>query len=129
MSSVVVEVGQTVMEGTGVPVMARIRLTTGSYITVATTTSITRRIFYEGAQVGSDVTPVVADTIFDTLQTTSDNALWTLDTTGFNFNDVVDDNVFVDGDRVYYVWYYIEPDSGPKVSFRAKIHTIDDPND
>lgn len=130
MSNVVVDSGATVFEGVGVPVMARVRLTTGLYITVATTTSIIRRIFFEGTQVGADATLVKADTIFDTLQTESDNALWTKDETGFNVYDVIPDTALSDGDRVYWAIYYIQPTaSGPMVKFSKRLHTIDDPND
>lgn len=130
MSSVVVDSGATVFEGVGVPVMARVRLTTGLYITVATTTSIIRRIFHEGTQVGADATLVKADTIFDTLQTESDNPLWTKDETGFNVYDVIPDTALSDGDKVYVAWYYIQPTaSGPMVKFSKRLHTIDDPND
>lgn len=126
----VVQVGQTVIEGVGVPVLARVRHpTTSDYLTQATTLSITRKIFHRGSQVGSDATLVKTTVIFDTLQTESDNPFWTKDETGFNFNDVVDDDVFVDGDRVYYVWYHIEPTTGPLIKFFGRIHTIDDPSD
>lgn len=128
MANIVVEVGQTVIEGVGVPIMARVRLTDGTYVTQATTTSVTRKVYYQGTVVSTSAL-TVNTVIFDTLQQTSDNPLWTLDTTGFNFNDVVDDDVFVDGDKVYYAWYHIEPSSGPKVKFFAKIHTIDDPSE
>ena len=128
MSNVVVEAGQTVIEGVGVPVMARIRLPDGTYITQATTTSVTRKVYHQGTEI-STAALTVSTVIFDTLQTTSTNALWTLDTTGFNFNDVVDDDVFVDGDKVYYAWYHIEPVGLPLVKFRAKLHTIDDPSE
>ena len=130
MAIVVVQVGATVIEGVGVPIMARIRHpTTSDYLTQATTTSVTRKIYYRGTQVGNDAVLTVATVIFDALQTESDNAFWTLDSTGFNFNDVVDDDVFLDGDKVYRAWYHIEPSSGPKIKFAARIHTIDDPSE
>ena len=130
MAIVVVQVGTTVIEGVGVPIMARIRHpTTSDYLTQSATTSVIRKIFHSGTQVGSDVELTVADVIFDSLQTASDNAFWTLDETGFNFNDVVDDDVFVDGDKNYVAWYHIEPTTGPKIKFPARILTIEDPGD
>ena len=41
----------------------------------------------------------------------------------------VADDVFLDGDKVYRAWYHIEPSSGPKIKFVARIHTIDDPSE
>ena len=129
MAIVVVQVGTTVIEGVGVPIMARIRHpTTSDYLTQSVTTSVTRKIFHRKTQVGNDVSLIVATVVFDALQTTSDNAFWTQDTTGFNFLDVVDDDVFVDGDKNYVAWYHIEPTTGPKIKFPAPILTIDDPS-
>ncbi len=128
MSESVVQGGATVIEGSGVPVMARVRLTTGSYMTQATVTSIARKVYYQGSSVSTSVL-TVNTVVFDTLQTTAINPLWTKDTTGANFIDVIDDDVLVDGDKVYDVWYEVEPTSGPKVKFFSELHTIDDPSE
>jgi len=103
----------TAMESSGVSLMARIRYPNGSYATIATTDSITRRVLAENSTSVTNTTHVVSNTIFDTLQTS--DARWTIDNTGFNFKNDVDDDVFTEGDIMYRVWYIIEPTAMARV--------------
>lgn len=97
----------TVMEASGVSLMARVRYPNGDYATIATTTSITRRVEEDGVTSVTNVTQVVSNVIFDAIQT--NDARWIVDTTGYNFKNDVDDDIFVEGDTRYKVFYIIEP--------------------
>lgn len=118
----------TVMESSGVTLMARIRYPDGDLALVADTTSIKRRIYAGATRISAegDDSLVVADTIFDTLQTPALDARWSLDTTGANFIDEIDDDVFVDGDKLYTVWYIIEPASMARIVLPPfRVHVLD----
>lgn len=99
----------TVMEGSGATLMLRTRYPNGEYATQATTASIHRRVFLDGTQVGSDTELTIANVIFDVLQTTALDPRWTFDAIGANVIDEVDDNIFTEGNKVYVVWFIIEP--------------------
>ena len=116
-----IQVYQSVYESSGFVNMARVlKLSTGIALLQADVTTAKRLIYLDGTQIGSTLTLTVATVFFDTLQ---NNALWTIDATGFNFSDYVDDDVLVDGDKHYEVWYEIEPVGLPLMRFMIPVYT------
>ncbi len=72
-----------VYEDSGFSLMARIYGQAATAITQATISSIALRVYdVSSSTVVATATPVVASTVFDTLQT---DAYWTKDSTGYNF--------------------------------------------
>lgn len=118
----------TVMEASGVSLMARIRYPNGSYATIAATTSITRRVEEDGVTSVTNLTQVVSNVIFDTLQT--NDARWVIDAIGYNFKNDVDDDIFVEGDKRYRVYYIIEPTAMARTALPPfRIHVRDIPGE
>lgn len=105
----------TVMESSGVSLMARIRYPNGSLATVAETTSVTRRVAAEGTTSVTNVTQVVSNTVFDVLQTPTLDPRWTRDAMGYNVKLDIDDDIFGDGDKIYDVFMIIEPTAMARV--------------
>ena len=105
----------TVWEDCGATNLARLVGVDGEYITQAVVSSIQREIFdIDGATPDVAVdskTLVVADSVFDTLQT---DARWpsTKDTIGYNFRDTVAASVLSTGEHNYQVEYMFTPSSG-----------------
>lgn len=90
-------------------IMARVMIDVSNVATALTqarTSTITGRITRKasGQQVGSDISLVVATTIYDTLQTGS---IWTLDTTGFNFKHRIDGATYFEEPEIYVAAYKI----------------------
>jgi hypothetical protein len=70
---------------TDLVLMRRVKIRSGVnrvVMTQAAVQSITYQVFQGSTQVGANGTAVVADTVYNTLQTGS---LWTVDNEGFNF--------------------------------------------
>lgn len=70
---------------------------------------------------------VVADTIFDTLQTTALDAAWTEDTTGYNFRHILDvsaNQAFTIAGRTYRVIFTLTPASGQVIEVRFRLAVI-----
>ena len=105
----------TVWEDCGATNLGRLVGVDGEYITQAVVSSIQREIFdIDGATPDVAVdskTLVVADSVFDTLQT---DARWpsTKDSIGYNFRDTVAASVLATGDHSYQVEYMFTPSSG-----------------
>ena len=105
----------TVWEDCGATNLARLVGVDGEYITQAVVSSIQREIFdIDSAtpDVAVDSAAlVVADSVFDTLQT---DARWpsTKDSIGYNFRDTVAGSVLSTGDHSYQVEYMFTPSSG-----------------
>lgn len=115
----------TVHESAGFANMARmLKLSTGVPLVEADVVTAKRLVYLDGAQVGSTLTLTLSTVFFATLQ---NNALWTVDSIGFNFRDIVDDNVLEDGNRTYDVWYEIEPVGLPLMRWHLRISTINVP--
>jgi hypothetical protein len=95
--------------------MARVVGKNRQNATQASFSSITRKCF----DISSDTpdtpitagtkTLVIADTIYDTLQT---DAAWTEDTTGYNFKDIVPAAVLSSGGHTYQVEYKLTAATG-----------------
>lgn len=72
----------------------------------------------------ANVTLVVADVIFNTLQT---DAIWTVDATGYNFRhilDVSDHQAFTVAGRRYLVEYQLTPAVGQTIVVRFRINVV-----
>ena len=72
----------------------------------------------------ANVTLAVADVIFNTLQT---DAIWTVDTTGYNFRHVLDvsaHQAFTVAGRRYLVEYQLTPAVGQIILVRFRINVI-----
>ncbi len=66
----------------------------------------------------------IASVIFDTLQ---DDAIWTIDSTGYNFRHTVDisaDEAFAIAGRAYLVEYVLTPSSGQVILIRFRVRAI-----
>ena len=106
----------TVWEDSGATLMARVVGQDAANVTQASLTSIAYKVFdLDGLTPGTATatgTLVVADTIFDTLQTS--DSRWTIDSTGFNFLDVVAGAAanLATGDHRYRIEYVFTPASG-----------------
>lgn len=99
----------TVWEDSGVVLMARVLGYDGDPIQQADITSISRKVFDGGTTISTDDL-VVADVIFDALQT--GDSRWDADDTGFNVLDIVPAASLPNGDTVYRVEYLFTPASG-----------------
>lgn len=105
-------VRQTIWEDGDVTEMARFTVN-GSNGVQADLTSITRKIFdldNKDTVIATD-TIVIADAVFDTLQT---DGRWTEDATGYNFRDRVGGSNFASGGQTYRVEYYFVGASSEK---------------
>ena len=72
----------------------------------------------------TNVTLPVADVLFNTLQT---DAIWTVDTTGYNFRHVLDvsaNPAFAVAGRRYLVEYQLTPAVGQMILVRFRINVI-----
>lgn len=103
---------QTVWEDSGGSMMARILGAAGTAITQASLSSIALTVFdmTTSPTSGTAATaPVVADTVFDTLQT---DARWTRDGTGYNFRYTFLASQIATGGRRYRYEFLFTPSSG-----------------
>ncbi len=111
----VVENSVLVWEGFGATALARIKGADGANITQASLTGITCTV-YDLSDGSTVVTPtvVVADSVFDTLQT--GDARWEDakggDLTGFNFEFALPDTAFPVGGQEYRVTFAFDPVTG-----------------
>ena len=105
-----------VLEDGGFVVMTRIRGNDGNLITQANVSAIIGHVYDLRVETPGSVdlwnqVLAVADTIFDTLQTTSDDPRWTRDDIGFNFRSIVPSTTVPNPSR-YRCEIVISPASG-----------------
>lgn len=102
-----------VFEDGSASLMSRVIGSNGEAVQQADITGISMTVWDLSTETPTEVTgltdPVVADTIFDTLQTDS---RWTKDSTGYNFRHDLPPAAFPNGDRKYRVEYLFDPASG-----------------
>lgn len=95
----------SLIEGSCFVVLARIVGVDGDPIQQADLSSIARTVYdvTDGAVVTghNGVAETIANVIFDTLQTESDDSLWTVDNTGYNFKTTVANTAIEDGNNEY----------------------------
>lgn len=102
----------TVSAGCGAVALGLVQGHNGAAVLQAEISSIALAVWdiTTGARVAvTTATPVVAATVFDTLQT---NNGWTQDDTGYNFRHAIDSAAFPTEGRVYEVVYTFTPTSG-----------------
>jgi hypothetical protein len=109
-----------IWEDAGCTFLARIRNTTGSYITQATLSSIAWKVFDLDSATPNTATAsgtcTIASTVYDSLQTEAD--VWTKDGTGYNWKYTMAASNFPDGNngttlqRRYRVEFLFTPTSG-----------------
>ena len=97
---------QTIWEDASVALMARITGADGTAIAQADVSTITYAVYDTHSTTKNTATTsgsvVVADDVFDTLQTDS---RWSVDSTGYNFRHDIAATVFTVGGHVYEVEY------------------------
>ena len=104
--------------------MARVQGNSGVNITQATISSISRKTYRQGGTLISTDALVVADTIFDTLQT--DNG-WDVDAEGYNFKDQPDADDLSQAGK-YIIVYVLTPVSGEPIVLDPFTITVKDPS-
>ncbi len=104
-----------VWEDSGAALMARVVGNAATAITQATVTSIDRKVYDLDSATPTvatdEKTLTVSTVVFDALQT---DGRWTVDSTGYNLLDAVDDDIFTTGGHRYRVEYVVEPSTGAK---------------
>ena len=119
-----------IIEGSDSQALFRIDGSDGANIQQADVSTIAREIFDTTTKTPTvsidSSAPVVADTIYDTLQTDS---RWTRDSTGFNFADTIAGSVCSDGGRVYRVEYTMTGPLGEIYKAHARITTVEGHSD
>ncbi len=117
-------------------VMARVLKSDGTYLKQADCSSIVYTISLIDQTAIDTQTPVtghiavpvtIATSVYDTLQTTHNNALWTVDDTGFNFVhsiNVSTNQAFTAGESYYRIAYTITPAAGQPIPIRCKVKAI-----
>lgn len=117
MSAFVHPITAVVWEKMGATLMARIVGNAGVDIVQADITAIVCKVFDiddDEANAAASPTVVVADAIFDNLQT---DAIWTKDATGYNFKFPMDDTIFTNADHRYVVEFEFDPSGAGEAKF------------
>ena len=110
----------TILEDSGVTLMARIQGENAANIAQADVSAISRNVYDGETLIGVSTGLTVSSVVFDALQT---DARWTFDSIGYNFKDPIDDDVFPSGDKVYRVEYKFTPTTGADYHYVAEVHT------
>lgn len=107
-----------VHEGSPAVLLGRITGLDGARILQADIDTITRKTFDTSTKPGTtavdETTLTIGDAISDTLKT---DARWTVDATGYNFEDTVPASVLVTGGHVYRVEYEFGAAAGSAADF------------
>jgi hypothetical protein len=113
--------GQT-FEGADASIMSRVNFD-GANIVQADVASIAFKLYKkkDPATLIQSGALVVADTIFDTLQT---DGRWTTDSTGYNFRHIIAGADLADPDEIYRAEYVITGTGGEKKVVVAEITTL-----
>jgi hypothetical protein len=113
----------TAIEDSGIVLMARVQNISGTNITQGSVSGITYSVFdlVDGTAVVSGSSLTVSTVVFDTLQTP---AIWTTDTTGYNFRHDAPATALPNGERTYRFEYKFTPTSGEVFWALFDINTI-----
>lgn len=112
---------QAVFEDSAFSLMARVHAN-GANVTQSVVSSISIKVYdkSDGSLVGAELTPVVASTIFDTLQT---DARWSNDNVGYNFRYDAADTILPDGGKTYRIEVKMTPTSGSPYVWACEVPT------
>ena len=110
-----------VFEDGGAQCMARIVGQSAAYITQASLTSITCKVFSRDGTNVSTPTITISTSVFDTLQT---DDRWDEDSTGYNFRHTVAASVLTTGNETYRIEYKFTPVSGEVFFVVFELSTI-----
>ena len=94
-----------VWEGSTPVLMARVVGSNNIAIKQADLNNVDYRVDEAGTQIVDTTALTIADVIFDTLQTTTSDAAWTRDNTGYNFRHQLAAADLPDGDTTYLVQF------------------------
>ena len=108
-------------EDGGCSIMARVTGLDGTNITQASISTITCAVFDSAGTAAGTPSIVVANSVFDTLQTDS---RWSRDDTGYNFRHDVAATVMATGDDTYRFEYLFTPATGEVFFVVANVHAI-----
>ena len=113
----------TIYEDTAITCMARVMGDDAVRIEQADVTSITLKTFLNyGTTATTTTSLVVADTVFDTLQT---DARWTKDSTGYNFRYQIPSSAFDTGDSTYRCEFLFDMSSSPDMFVIFSVDTVE----
>lgn len=101
--------------------MSRVRGNSGSYITQATLSAITCKVYTSSGTLVSSPTVTISSAVYDTLQTS--DARWTRDSTGFNFLFTVPASAFP-SPGLYRVEFKFTPATGDPFHMVVRIHVL-----
>lgn len=110
--------GGPVWQNGGASFLARLRSSSGSLLTQATTSSITcivHDMTLDGQTTIITPTITVASVIYDTLQT---GTQWTKDSTGYNFKYDIAATAFPSAGHIYVTQFKVTPSSGAVFFFQ-----------
>jgi hypothetical protein len=115
-------------EGVPLTVMHRVQGNAGSNITQASLTAITCTVYDvdDAMAVVNSPAVVIANAVFDTLQTTALDPRWTADSTGYNFRFTLPAASFPLGRR-YLVKFTFDPVSGEDFLVLVEHRTLETP--
>lgn len=115
---------ESICQGSDVVYLARIRGLDAQFITQASLTSITLKVFKDSKASAKSPTLTevvgISTSVFDTLQV---DDFWTKDTTGYNFRHQVSGNAFPRGGLKYVLEYDFVPVIGGRFFLRFKTPT------
>lgn len=117
-------VTQRVWEDTGLVLMARVMTVANVAAQQADISSIALKV-YDSADRTTTIataTPVVADTIYDTLQT---GGPWSKDSTGYNFRYLTTASQLPAGNKTYRFEFMVTPASGAPMAIVYEVPTAD----
>lgn len=108
-------------EGSVIVCLARVIGLDGEAVTIVDVATIQRTVWDQGTSKTDtpstadwDESVFVAATIYDSLQTGDDS--WDVDSTGYNFRDVVPGSSFPDGGHRYVIKYVITLATGERIA-------------
>ena len=113
----------TIYEDTAITCMARIQGDDAVNILKENVTSISLKTFLNyGTTATNTIVPVVATSVFDTLQT---DARWTKDSTGYNFRYQIDEIVFNTGDATIRCEFKFSMNDQPDLFVIFSVDTVE----
>ena len=115
-------IGVAIEDG-GATLLARVVGNDAANITQVSLSSITYKVFKKGTTVNiAENSPLtIADVVFDTLQT---DAVWTKDSTGYNFKVATDVLELPDGNQIYVFEFKFTPTTGQAFYVLFEINTL-----